>query len=66
LGGLDRAYARAGSRAGGAERGEGMLGGWVLEKVLLVVLLDLGLLVIARATAERVELLRKPGERWIR
>jgi hypothetical protein len=25
-----------------------------------------GLLVIARAMAERVELLRDPGERWIR
>jgi hypothetical protein len=60
-GGVDNEYVRAGSRDGGDDKGGGAKSA---ERLLLVG--DWVLLFMARAIAERVELLREPGERWIR
>jgi hypothetical protein len=56
---VDNEYARAGSSDGGDERG----GGAKLSAERLLPAGDWELLFMARAIAERVELLRDPGER---
>lgn len=67
---MDRAY-RAGSKAGGEDRGGGMEGEPIeLEVLARRVDVELGkewtVLFIARAIADRVELLREPGDKCMR
>ena len=68
-GGVDRAY-RAGSKAGGEERGGGMEGEPIeLDEVLarrVEVEPEWTELFMARAIADRVELLREPGDKCMR